>query len=239
MNEKGDARSVSFFDFSRSPIIYFSVYAFRFPTFPAPPKKSFPTEGISWQKPNRIRTRDRKPRLTYIEIPEGEDTLEHGSIYNCLSLRSETACSDSRSRSARNFHPGTRAGHLHKRHSGQARTMSGEHVVSDSIGDCPHRAGTAGNRPGRNDGRTGKKVRLAYIPPPQNSYNHGSKVRTGRAEKDDPTGVTRNRCRSFRTRIRRGNDSTEPSQSASATRSAKTGNRPTKRTETDRRTYRR
>ena len=117
--------------------------------------------------------------------------------------------------------------------------MSGEHVVSDSIGDCPHRAGTAGNRPGRNDGRTGKKVRLAYIPPPQNSYNHGSKVRTGRAEKDDPTGVTRNRCRSFRTRIRRGNDSTEPSQSASATRSAKTGNRPTKRTETDRRTYRR
>ena len=168
-----------------------------------------------------------------------EDTLEHGSIYNCLSLRSETACSDSRSRSARNFHPGTRAGHLHKRHSGQTRTMSGEHVVSDSIGDCPHRAGTAGNRPGRNDGRTGKKVRLAYIPPPQNSYNHGSKVRTGRAEKDDPTGVTRNRCRSFRTRIRRGNDSTEPSQSASATRSAKTGNRPTKRTETDRRTYRR
>ena len=178
-----------------------------FRRFRLPPKKSFPTEGISWQKPNRIRTRGRKPRLTYIEIPEGEDTLEHGSIYNCLSLRSETACS--------------------------------EHVVSDSIGDCPHRAGTAGNRPGRNDGRTGKKVRLAYIPPPQNSYNHGSKVRTGRAEKDDPTGVTRNRCRSFRTRIRRGNDSTEPSQSASATRSAKTGNRPTKRTETNRRTYRR
>ena len=63
MNEKGDASSVSFFDFSRFPIIYFSVYAFRFPTFPAPPKKSFPTEGISWQKPNRIRTRGRKPRL--------------------------------------------------------------------------------------------------------------------------------------------------------------------------------
>ena len=38
MNEKGDASSVSFFDFSRSPIIYFSVYAFRFPTFPAPQK---------------------------------------------------------------------------------------------------------------------------------------------------------------------------------------------------------
>ena len=92
-----------------------------FRRFRLPPKKSFPTEGISWQKPNRIRTRGRKPRLTYIEIPEGEDTLEHGSIYNCLSLRSETACSDSRSRSARNFHPGTRAGHLHKRHSGQAR----------------------------------------------------------------------------------------------------------------------
>lgn len=131
-----------------------------FRRFRLPPKKSFPTEGISWQKPNRIRTRGRKPRLTYIEIPEGKDTLEHGSIYNCLSLRSETACSDSRSRSARNFHPGTRAGHLHKRHSGQARTMSGEHVVSDSIGDCPHRAGTAGNKPGQNDGRTGKKVRL-------------------------------------------------------------------------------
>lgn len=142
--KKETLRASPFSDFSRSPIIYFSVYAFRFPTFPAPPKKSFPTEGISWQKPNRIRTRGRKPRLINIlEIPEGEDTLKHGSIYNCLSLRSETACSDSRSRSARNFHPGTRAGHLHKRHSGQARTMSGEHVVSDSIGDCPHRAGTA------------------------------------------------------------------------------------------------
>lgn len=210
-----------------------------FRRFRLPPKKSFPTEGISWQKPNRIRTRGRKPRLTYIEIPEGRTRLNmEVYIIAFRSVRKPPAPTAVRVRHAtftRAREPDIFTNDIRAR----TRTMSGEHVVSDSIGDCPHRAGTAGNRPGRNDGRTGKKVRLAYIPPPQNSYNHGSKVRTGRAEKDDPTGVTRNRCRSFRTRIRRGNDSTEPSQSASATRSAKTGNRPTKRTETDRRTYRR
>lgn len=51
MKEKGDASSVSFFDFSRSPIIYFSVYAFRFPTFPAPPKNLFRQKGFHGRSP--------------------------------------------------------------------------------------------------------------------------------------------------------------------------------------------